>query len=245
MNNQQTDERDAFDKALFDYAMAFSESTDGKAIKEARERVVAMFEARTSDAQEAFEWPPLPGFPKAFLDSEKSGAVFTEHQMQSYANAYGESVRAAASAQAMVRAVLSEERIAQIAHYCEAEAHACPGTNMWMCAHMAVEETLRALAEPCMHLQIAEVCQDADGFKHIEAVIEDLDDIPAGTRLYLTPKATIPSLTDEQIIERCKSAGIKWIPPELPDECDYEMVFPGLFDMVSMDEMRVLLGATK
>jgi hypothetical protein len=49
-------------------------------------------------------------------------------------------------------------------------------------------------------------------------------------------------LTDEQIIERCKVAGIKWIPPELPDEVDYEIGFPGLFDMVSMDEMRALLA---
>jgi len=53
------------------------------------------------------------------------------------------------------------------------------------------------------------------------------------------------TLTDEQIIERCKAAGIKWIPPELPDDCDYEMGFPGSFDMVSMDEMRALLAAAK
>lgn len=31
---------------------------------------------------------------------------------------------------------------------------------------------------------VAEVCQDADGFNHIEAVVDDLDDIRAGTRLY-------------------------------------------------------------
>jgi hypothetical protein len=31
---------------------------------------------------------------------------------------------------------------------------------------------------------IAEVCEDTDGTKHIESVIEDLDDIPAGTKLY-------------------------------------------------------------
>lgn len=53
------------------------------------------------------------------------------------------------------------------------------------------------------------------------------------------------TMTDEQIIERCKAAGIKWIPPELPDDCDYEMGFPGSFDMVSMDEMRALLAPTQ
>jgi hypothetical protein len=31
---------------------------------------------------------------------------------------------------------------------------------------------------------IAEVCQDADGFKHIAEIVEELDDIPTGTRLY-------------------------------------------------------------
>ncbi|WP_321942997.1 hypothetical protein [Paraburkholderia tropica] len=50
-------------------------------------------------------------------------------------------------------------------------------------------------------------------------------------------------LTDEQIIERCNAAGIKWIPPELPDDVDYEIGFPGSFDMVSMDEMRAVLAA--
>lgn len=58
-----------------------------------------------------------------------------------------------------------------------------------------------------------------------------------------TDGATV-ALTDEQIIERCKAAGIKWVPPELPDDCDYEMGFPGSFDMVSMNEMRHLLAAT-
>ncbi|KVT73691.1 hypothetical protein WK56_08685 [Burkholderia ubonensis] len=52
------------------------------------------------------------------------------------------------------------------------------------------------------------------------------------------------ALTDEQIIERCKAAGIKWIPPELPDNTDYEIGFPGSFDMVNMSEMRALLAAS-
>lgn len=95
------------------------------------------------------------------------------------------------AAKATGQAVLSEEHIAQIAHYCETEAHACLGTNMWQCAHMAVEETLRALSEPYLHFQIAEVCEDADGFKHIEAVIEDLDDLPKGMKLYAAPTAAL------------------------------------------------------
>lgn len=43
-------------------------------------------------------------------------------------------------------------------------------------------------------------------------------------------------MTDEQIIERCRQAGIAWIAPD--DDPDG---FPGSFDMVSMAEMRSLL----
>lgn len=48
-------------------------------------------------------------------------------------------------------------------------------------------------------------------------------------------------MTDEQIIARCKSAGIKWIPPQ--EDEDESGAFPGSFDMVSMGEMRALLAA--
>lgn len=42
----------------------------------------------------AFEWPPLPELPKqSFYAFDR--ALFTDHQMQGYANAYGEAVRAA------------------------------------------------------------------------------------------------------------------------------------------------------
>lgn len=55
--------------------------------------------------------------------------------------------------------------------------------------------------------------------------------------------AAVAPLTDGQIIARCAAAGIKWIAPELPGDTDWEMGFPGSFDMVSMDEMRALLAA--
>lgn len=46
-------------------------------------------------------------------------------------------------------------------------------------------------------------------------------------------------LTDEQIVELCKAAGINWCPPASFDDGD----FPGMFDMATMDEMRKLLAA--
>ena len=46
------------------------------------------------DERAAFEWPPLPALPnQGFYAFDQ--ALFTEHQMQGYANAYGEAVRAA------------------------------------------------------------------------------------------------------------------------------------------------------
>lgn len=46
-------------------------------------------------AASPFSWPPLPDLPKPFIASSSCGAIFTEHQMQGYANAYGEAVRVA------------------------------------------------------------------------------------------------------------------------------------------------------
>jgi hypothetical protein len=116
---------------------------------------------------------------------------------------------------------LTEQQIQRIAHYCETEAHACPGTNMWQCAHMAIEETLRTLAEPYLHLQIAEVCEDADGYKHIEAVIEDLDDLPKGTKLFAATHA--PARTDGATVANIGSH--LWMPAEIPDPTEIPLDF--------------------
>lgn len=96
---------------------------------------------------------------------------------------YGERVEGRPDERA---ATLPREQIERIARECEIEAHACLGTTMYMCAEMAIEAALEALSSRASHddLQLAEVCEDADGTKHIEAVVEDLDDIPAGTKLY-------------------------------------------------------------
>ncbi|MDR8105594.1 hypothetical protein KPB04_28060 [Burkholderia cenocepacia] len=45
----------------------------------------------------AFEWPRLPLLPEAVITTADGEAVFTAHQMQGYANAYGEMVRARAA----------------------------------------------------------------------------------------------------------------------------------------------------
>lgn len=51
-----------------------------------------------ADERAAFEWPLLPLLPETVITTADGEAVFTAHQMQGYANAYGEMVRAHASA---------------------------------------------------------------------------------------------------------------------------------------------------
>lgn len=49
---------------------------------------------------------------------------------------------------------------------------------------------------------MAEVCQDEDGFKHIESVVEDLDDFAAGTRLYVLDGSKKHDLIDDDLIAK-------------------------------------------
>jgi hypothetical protein len=56
----------------------------------------------------------------------------------------------------------------------------------------------------------------------------------------LPPVSQAEPLTDEQIVEQCMAAGIKWIAPD--DDPDG---YPGGFDMCSLADVRKLLeGAT-
>jgi len=57
----------------------------------------------------AFEWPPLPIFPKV-LWTCGGNALFTEHQMQAYANVYGEAVREKLNRAAAPQATLTDEQ---------------------------------------------------------------------------------------------------------------------------------------
>ena len=78
-----------------------------KALPSEIERAVALHRSRaalTSPAKvggnerTAFVWPSHPNFPEPQHRDAIRGSLFTEHQMQGYANAYGEIVRAALSA---------------------------------------------------------------------------------------------------------------------------------------------------
>ena len=52
----------------------------------------------SADANHEFEWPKLPRLPDPMMYSPQNGlSMFSGHQMQGYANAYGEAVRIAAN----------------------------------------------------------------------------------------------------------------------------------------------------
>jgi hypothetical protein len=57
---------------------------------------------------------------------------------------------------------------------------------------------------------LAEMCEDADGFKHIEATVEDLDDIPAGTKMFASPLVAPASDSDvrRKALEEAASAAL-------------------------------------
>ncbi|MDR8102489.1 hypothetical protein KPB04_12195 [Burkholderia cenocepacia] len=101
---------------------------------------------------------------------------------------------------------LTEDRIAEIARKCEIECQAWPGATLWMCAEMAIKETIEALSGT---YHLAEVCEDADGFKHIEQAVEAIDDIPAGTKLYAAPPPPAPAslLARQEIAEAWRQGG--------------------------------------
>jgi hypothetical protein len=63
------------------------------------EKAIRALSVRTPKRDaERFEWPALPALPEPMLHPGVVGhSLFSEHQMQGYANAYGEAVRAASS----------------------------------------------------------------------------------------------------------------------------------------------------
>lgn len=68
-------------------------------------------------------------------------------------------------------------------------------------------------------IAIAEVCEDANGFKHVAEIVEDLDEIPAGTKLYARAAlATAPEQAGEPL---------KW-----PDVYD-ELIAAGVGDITA------------
>ncbi len=94
------------------------------------------------DERAAFEWPPLPVFPESFAHVA-GHAYFTEHQMQGYANAYGEAVRAAAAqavATERIRAMFMANPPDELGPTDEPESQYRFGYNT------ALEDVLEALA---------------------------------------------------------------------------------------------------
>nr|WP_023596477.1 hypothetical protein [Pandoraea pnomenusa] len=92
---QVTPEEQAEINAALDRDDEIACSSCGLTMAQSRDLAAAK---AAGDEREAFKWPPMPAFPQALLGSKEGGYLFTEHQMQGYANAYGEIVRATLSA---------------------------------------------------------------------------------------------------------------------------------------------------
>ena len=112
-NSVTLDRRDLFDFARGAIKSALEDYKAGECMtacwywQEATNRTEALLEAldtkspyigaqpepAVADERAAFEWPPLPAMPMQYACSGWT-PVYSEHQMQAYANAYGEAVRA-------------------------------------------------------------------------------------------------------------------------------------------------------
>ncbi len=83
---------------MINEALGLDADDDTAEVIEAIERLKAKATAPSpADERAAFEWPMLPLLPEAVITTADGEAVFTAHQMQGYANAYGEMVRARAA----------------------------------------------------------------------------------------------------------------------------------------------------
>ncbi|WP_186167332.1 hypothetical protein [Burkholderia gladioli] len=80
--------------------------------------------------------------------------------------------QAPAAPVAFASPAFSEDQIAEIARKCELESHACPGSTMFMCAEMAVEETLEAISKQSKRLSVAAIYKALNEF---ELVCENND----------------------------------------------------------------------
>lgn len=123
-------------------------------------------------------------FSEYFEDREGSAKVAEHAYRQGWKDRATYTVVPNAPTQGADARPVAMEQIEKLAREVEVECLAGSGVSFYMVAEMAIERTIEMLAGPSM--QIAEVCQDADGFKHVESVIEDLDDLPAGMKLYAT-----------------------------------------------------------
>ncbi|MCA8198315.1 nuclear transport factor 2 family protein [Burkholderia vietnamiensis] len=148
-----------------------------------------------ADERAAFEWPLLPLLPETVITTADGEAVFTAHQMQGYANAYGEMVRAHASAANETGA----EGADALAHEVWSAAQRAPGEGI----EDAVQRIAAILSRsPAMAAEVV-------GIVHRPALngqdfsVEWLKSPPAG-KLYAAPQTAqadaLVGLTDEQIL---------------------------------------------
>ncbi|WP_241300561.1 hypothetical protein [Burkholderia stabilis] len=162
-----------------------------------------------ADERAAFEWPLLPALPDAVVTTAGGEPVYTAHQMQGYANAYGESVRTARAASAIETG--AEGAIVGAWRTEDGRAISAEQKAGMLRDGGAGASSVRPYSIPCylgaapaMAAEAVAWIQHRDGVVYLDTLgsCERLEDFPHGTKLYAAPQPALADaregLTDEQ-----------------------------------------------
>lgn len=151
-----------------------------------------------ADERAAFEWPLLPLLPETVITTADGEAVFTAPQMQGYANAYGEMVRArAASASATGAEGALIERLKLLL---SGDAAFC----RTIVARAAIEQAIAILSRsPAMAAEAVAIVDESDDGLFVEILYgANGSPLKCGDKLYAAPQPAQADarvgLTDEQ-----------------------------------------------
>ncbi|HDR8933007.1 hypothetical protein [Burkholderia vietnamiensis] len=174
-----------------------------------------------ADERAAFEWPLLPLLPETVITTADGEAVFTAHQMQGYANAYGEMVRAHASAanetgaegaktEAEIRKTMTPDQIRlERKLTCEAidgamalgyqNTNPPPSADHWLAPywHVGRKQAELESRSPAMAAEAAAIVDETDAGLFVEILYgENGSSLKLGDKLYAAPQ---PAQADARI----------------------------------------------
>ncbi|WP_322080138.1 hypothetical protein [Burkholderia cenocepacia] len=185
-------DQDIYDKFSFLEGLV-NESTYVQIADTAIEIARAASANETADERVAFEWPLLPLLPETVITTADGEAVFTAHQMQGYANAYGEMVRARAASANETGAKGADA----LAHEVWSAAQRAPGEGI----EDAVQRIAAILSRsPAMAAEAVAIVDESDDGLFVEILYgANGSPLKCGDKLYAAPQpaqAAMPVLTN-------------------------------------------------
>ncbi|HDR9046240.1 TPA: hypothetical protein QDA94_000431 [Burkholderia vietnamiensis] len=212
-------------EAAWQAAIGWTEARAASANETGAEGADALAHEVWSAAQRAaFEWPLLPLLPETVITTADGEAVFTAHQMQGYANAYGEMVRAHASAanetgaegaktEAEIRKTMTPDQIRlERKLTCEAidgamalgyqNTNPPPSADHWLAPywHVGRKQAELESRSPAMAAEAAAIVDETDAGLFVEILYgENGSSLKLGDKLYAAPQpaqAAMPALTN-------------------------------------------------